>query len=364
MRILYVTTISLTMNSFFGPHVQMLVEQGDQVDVACNFRALPLDSLYEKLGCRCYQVDFSRCPLSLDNLRAFFQLKQVVKAGNYDVVHCHTPNAAAITRLACRHLRGRMQVFYTAHGFHFYRGAPLWHWGLLYPIEKFCSRFTDVLITVNREDEELARRKFHAGKVCRISGVGVERTEFSDDRAATRRALGIPQDATVLLSVGELNRNKNHKTAIRAIAGMDVYYLIAGQGTQAKALQQLSRRLGMGERVRLLGYRDDVDALCRAADLFLFPSRREGLALSVLEAMAAGLPVVCSRIRGNVDLIEEPELLFDPTSVRQCRRAIQNALAADRAALGQANRQKAARFSRDVILRQLSDLYQGTFRPE
>lgn len=120
----------------------------------------------------------------------------------------------------------------------------------------------------------------------------------------------------------------------------------------------------MGERVRLLGYRDDVDALCRAADVFLFPSRREGLALSVLEAMAAGLPVVCSRIRGNVDLIEEPELLFDSTSVRQCRRAIQNALVADRAALGQANRQKAARFSRNVILRQLNDLYQGTFRPE
>lgn len=366
MRILYVTTISLTMNSFFKPHIQMLVEQGDQVDLACNFCALPLDGLYEKLGCRCYQVDFSRCPLSPDNCRAFFQLKKVVEAGNYDVIHCHTPNAAAITRMVCRRHRGRLQVYYTAHGFHFYRGAPRWQWWLLYPIEKFCARFTDVLITVNREDYDLARRKFCAKKICYIPGVGVELGKFGGekgDRAAIRQALGIPRNATVVLSVGELNRNKNHKLAIRAMAGQDVYYLIAGQGTEAGALQRLIRQLRLEKRVRLLGYRSDVEALCRTADIFLFPSRREGLALSVLEAMAAGLPVVCSRIRGNVDLIEEGELLFDPHSVDECRRAIQAALAADRTALGQANRQKVARFSQDTILRQLNDLYHGGHKP-
>ena len=168
MKVLYVTTISLTMNSFFKPHIEMLVREGHHVDIACNYRDLPLDKLYSQLGCCFHQVDFSRSPLSSDNMKAFRQLKAIVRNGGYDIVHCHTPNASVITRLVCRKLRknSELKVFYTAHGFHFYKGAPKLNWMVFYPVEKFCSRFTDKLITINTEDYELARSKFKAKEIC------------------------------------------------------------------------------------------------------------------------------------------------------------------------------------------------------
>ena len=153
MKILYVTTISLTMNSFFQPHIDMLVKEGNQVDIACNYKDLALADLYKELGCNFYQIDFSRSPLSKDNIKAYGQLKKVINSGGYDIVHCHTPNAAVITRLVCRKFRKKngLKVFYTAHGFHFYKGAPKLNWMVFYPIEKLCSRFTDKLITINSE---------------------------------------------------------------------------------------------------------------------------------------------------------------------------------------------------------------------
>ena len=176
MRILYVTTISLTMNSFFKPHIDMLVKEGHQVDIACNDKELPLDSLYEQLGCRFHTIDFSRSPLSFDNIKAYGQLKKVVENENYDIVHCHTPNASVITRLVCRQFRKKigLKVFYTAHGFHFYKGAPVLNWLFFYPVEKFCSYFTDKFITINKEDYELAKSKFKAKEVYYVPGVGID----------------------------------------------------------------------------------------------------------------------------------------------------------------------------------------------
>ena len=164
MRILYVTTISLTMNSFFKPHIDMLVKEGHDVDIACNCNDLNIDVSYIDLGCKVHQIDFSRSPISVNNIRAYGQLKNVIKNGNYDIVHCHTPNASVITRLVCRKFRkkNRLKVFYTAHGFHFYKGAPRLNWIIFYPIEKLCSQYTDQLITINTEDYELAKTKFKA----------------------------------------------------------------------------------------------------------------------------------------------------------------------------------------------------------
>lgn len=170
MRILYVTTISLTMNSFFKPHIEMLVHEGNKVDIACNYSDLALDDLYKDLGCKYHQIDFSRSPLSLDNVKAYSQLKKLIEKGKYDIVHCHTPNASVIARLVCRKFRKKngLKVFYTAHGFHFYKGAPKLNWLVYYPIEKICSYFTDKLITINREDYQLAKKKMKAKEVCYV----------------------------------------------------------------------------------------------------------------------------------------------------------------------------------------------------
>lgn len=309
MKILYVTTISLTMNSFFKPHVEMLISEGHQVDIACNDCDLPLDALYGRLGCQSYRVDFSRSPLSPDNIRAYRQLKAVVEKGNYDIVHCHTPNASVITRLVCRKLRKKtgLKVFYTAHGFHFYKGAPKLNWLVYYPVEKFCSRFTDKLITINQEDYNLAKRKFHAGEVHYVPGVGVDLSRFENiqvDRNAKRREIGVPENAFLMLSVGELNENKNHQIIIKALAKLnrpDVHYAIAGTGDKRDGLLKLADELGVSEQVHLLGYRRDVPELNYAADVFCFPSRREGLGVSAIEAMACGLPLITSNIHGIND---------------------------------------------------------------
>lgn len=254
------------------------------------------------------------------------------------------------------------KVFYTAHGFHFYKGAPLKNWLLYYPVEKFCSRFTDVLITINREDYALAQRKMKAKRVEYVPGVGVDLHKFGTstvDKAAKRAELGVPEDAFVLLSVGELNENKNHQIVIQAIAHMDVHYLIAGEGGERARLQHLIEELGISDRVKLLGYRRDVNELCRAADVYVLPSLREGLNLSVMEAMASFLPVACSRIRGNTDLIDENGgALFAPDSVQECEEAIKRVLYGELNAAGMHNAKKAENFSIQIVCEKMRELYE------
>lgn len=309
MRILYITTVSCTINAFFGPHIEMLVREGNQVDLASNFKEWGMDEVFKKLGCGSYQIDFSRSPLSPENLKAYGQMKKVVEDGNYDIVHCHTPNASVITRLVCRKLRKKtgLKVFYTAHGFHFFKGAPKLNWLVFYPVEKFCSRFTDKLITINKEDYELAKGKFHAGEVCYVSGVGLDLSRFENvqaDRNAKKREIGVPEDAFLLLSVGELNENKNHQIIIRALAKLNdpnVHYAIAGTGDKREALLTLANELGVSEQLHLLGYRKDIPELNCSADVFCFPSLREGLGLAAIEAMACGLPLITSNVHGIND---------------------------------------------------------------
>ena len=366
MRILYVTTISLTINTFFKHHIDMLVREGNTVDIACNFKDLPIDKSYADLGCASYQVDFSRSPLSVSNFKAYGQLKQIVKNGNYDIVHCHTPNASVITRLACRKFRKKvgLKVFYTAHGFHFYKGASKINWLIYYPIEKLCSRFTDKLVTINQEDYALAKTKFKAKEVHYVPGVGIDLSKFENvqvDRVAKRREIGVPENAFLLFSVGELNKNKNHQVIIKAIAKMNVsniHYAIAGVGDQELHLLDLARELGVGDRLHLLGYRKDIAELNYISDLFCFPSFREGLAASLIEAMASGLPVVCSCIRGNVDLISASGgALFSPFSEEECYRALTDVVGGNTLSMADNNRVRAKDFSIARIVSEMKNIY-------
>lgn len=327
MKILYVTTIGSTM-SFFKNFLCTLIKEGHTVDIATNENIRPVPDCYKEWGCKIYQIDTSRSPLNKGNITAYKQLKKLVENGEYDIVHCHTPVAAMITRLACRKVRKKgTKVIYTAHGFHFYKGAPKLNWLIYYPIEKICSYFTDVLITINKEDFALAQKKMKAKKVEYVPGVGIEVEKFANPgvtKEQKREELGIPQDAKLLISVGELNKNKNHETVIKAIKDLDVYYIIAGRGDLQDYLQNLIDELNLTDRVKLLGYRTDVVELYAAADIFVFPSFREGLPVSMMEAMAAGLPCIASKIRGNVDLIVEGEggYLCSPTNSVEFAKAI------------------------------------------
>ena len=314
MKYLYVTTIGLTM-CFFKPLIKKLIEEGNTVDIACNENEYKVDDDYRDLGCRIYQIGWTRSPLSPSNIGAVKELKHIVINNQYDIVHCHTPIAGFCTRMVCKGLRKNgLTVFYTAHGFHFYKGAPFQNWAVYYPIEKLCSRFTDVLITINREDFDLAKRKMKAKRIAYVPGVGIDIEKFRNtvvDRAAKRKELGIPEDAIVLLSVGELNKNKNHRVIVKTLTLLrddTVHYAIVGDGVMKNDLLALSRSLQVDDRVHFLGYRNDVNEIMKCADIFVHPSLREGLPVSVMEALASGLPVTGASIRGVRDLVPSPLL--------------------------------------------------------
>lgn len=363
MKILYTTTIGGTMN-FFTSFIRGLTDGGHTVDIATNEMdgASPVPEEQRALGCRIIQVPWQRSPLDKRNLRAVKELGKLVSGRAYDIVHCHTPVAAACTRIACRKARKQgTKVIYTAHGFHFYKGAPVKNWLVFYPAEKLLSRFTDVLITINKEDYDLASKKFHAGKTEYVPGVGIDLSRFRPDREAGDRIRGeldIRPERKVVLSVGELNDNKNHASVIRALEGLDATYVIAGGGTLNDSLTRLAEEKGVD--LKLLGHRDDIADIYNAADVYVLPSKREGLNVSIMEAMACGLPVACSKIRGNNDLIDEGKggMLFDPYSVSEIASKISALLAdANRSRLGEYNMEKVKEFSCDRVNVEMTRIY-------
>ena len=369
MKILYTTTIGLTM-IFFKSLIKELIDAGNTVDIACNDSEHKVDDFYDSLGCKIYHLDWNRSPLSVSNMKAIKQLELIIKENHYDIVHCHTPIAGVCARVACKKLRKTgLRVFYTAHGFHFYKGAPLINWLLYYPIEKMCSYWTDELITINTEDYELAKHKFKAKHIAYIPGVGIDVNRFSSaqiDFSAKRKEIGIPDSSYLLLSVGELNKNKNHKIVIQALAALqnpNVHYVIAGEGDLYDELINLSKQLRVSENVHLIGYRNDVLELYKISDAYILPSIREGLNVSIMEAMACNLPCIVGKIRGNTDLIDHNGgLLFSSNNLNECKDSIAMMIKQDKRILGEYNRKKVESFSKDVVLKKVMELYKANGR--
>lgn len=349
MKILFVTTISNTVNAFLVPHIEKLVSEGHTVEVAFNIVQEVKQEVHD-LGCKVNEIPFSRSPLNSKNLIAYKMLKMLITKEKYDVVHTHTPIASMISRLVCRNLKN-IKVIYTAHGFHFYKGAPLINWLIYYPIEKILSRYTDILITINHEDFDRAKRKFKAKEVLYVPGVGINLESYNQLKVSKKdklNELGLSSDSFLLLSVGELNRNKNHEVVIKAIKQLSdpkIQYLICGEGILYEYLKKLSLKLGVSEQVHFLGYRSDVPEICKISDVFVFPSFREGLSVALMEAMATGLPVVCSNIRGNSDLIfnNQGGCLVNPRKIHQFSNCLNKLF------LDEQLRFKASQFNLDKI---------------
>ena len=315
-KVLFVATVVKThIMEFHIPYLKMFKEEGWETAVAArNDYENPADCKIPYCD-NYYNIPFERNPLKLGNLKAYKELKRVIDKGEYDIIHCHTPVGAMLTRLAAKQARKQgTKVFYTAHGFHFYKGAPAINWLLYYPVEKWLSRYTDVLITINKEDYERAK-SFKAGKVCYVPGVGIDLKKFNSgyvDKNEKREEIGVHADDFVLLSVGELIPRKNHEVVIRALSVLKqrdnlnhIEYVICGRGAYEADLKKLAEGLDVADHVHFLGYRNDISEICNCADLFVFMSHQEGLPVALMEAMACGLPVVCSNIRGNTDLIED-----------------------------------------------------------
>lgn len=378
-RALMYASVASMIQQFNMENIRILLEQGYKVDVACNMEqgsTISVEKIsemkweLEQMGVECIHLPIPRKISAVKDIFASIkQTKKLISERGYTLVHCHSPIGGMICRLAnC--ISGsyhKARMIYTAHGFHFYKGAPLKNWLLYYPVEWICSRFTDVLITINQEDYALAQKKMKAQKVVYIPGVGIDLSKFGTatvDKSAKRKELGIPDNATLLLSVGELNENKNHATVIRAIEHIpNVFYIIAGKGGLQEHLQKVIYELGLKDRVKLLGYRSDIQELCCTSDIFCFPSYREGLGLAALEAMACGLPLVTSNIHGINDYSEDGVTGFKcaPDDVDGFTEAI-NKLILDKqlkTKIGNDNKNLVCRFDLNRVNEIMKGIYDG-----
>lgn len=376
-KALVATTVASTIDQFCMRNIHMLQELGFQVEVAANFQqgSTTSDSRLREfrkelsdMGVTIHDVGFERSVTSLNNLRAYRQICKIVRSGGYQLIHCHTPVGAMLVRLAARKERKKgTKVIYTAHGFHFFQGAPKKNWMLYYLVEKFCSRFTDVIITMNQEDFDLARKKMHRAAIYCVHGVGVDTNRFfSDygDREKLRNELGLSPDDRLVLSIGELIPRKNHEASIRAMQKVENHQAmlwIAGKGPLQGQLEELIHSLGLNDRVSLLGYRSDIPKLCRAADIFCFPTYQEGLSVALMEVMASGLPCVVSDIRGNRDLIEDGKggFLCGCKDIEQIAQNLKRLLGNDdlRGRMGRYNQEAIKAFDYTQVDKEMEAIY-------
>lgn len=314
MKVLLIATVQSHICQFHRPLVEMLHEHGCEVHVAAKNNLAEKNGLQLDFADRIFDIPFERSPFSWKNLAAYKQLKQIIDNGKYDVVHTNTPVGGIAGRLAARKVRKNgCQVFYTAHGFHFFQGGPKKSWLIYYPIEKFMCRYTDELVTITDEDFQLARNKFRVS-VSHIHGIGANTNKYAAVTSAEilelRKALGFTAEQKLIICTGELNNNKNQITAIRAMHQVakvmpNAILLIAGNGPTHDSLQAAINTLNLQSNVILLGYRTDLDKYVKISNLILSCSKREGLPLNIIEGMLCKKPVVASVNRGHKELIQD-----------------------------------------------------------
>ncbi|WP_148410986.1 glycosyltransferase family 4 protein [Murimonas intestini] len=314
MKVLLVATVQSHICQFHKPLVKMLHEHEVEVHVAARNNLAEKNGLALDFVEKVFDIPFARSPKSKDNIIAYKQLKKIIDVGHYDVVHCNTPMGGIVTRLAARNARKRgTKVYYTAHGFHFYKGAPKKNWIVFYPIEKFFSdHFTDKVITITKEDYLLASKKFNT-IVKHMHGVGVNEEKYlavTPTETEKFRKENKYNDHFVVLCTGELNKNKNQQVLVQAMVKIiekcpNVLLLLAGNGSEEMNLRNQIEEAGLNDCIKLLGYHTDLEKYVNASDLVVSASRREGLPLNIMEAMICGKAVVASNNRGHRELIND-----------------------------------------------------------
>lgn len=378
-RVLMLASVASMIDQFNMPNIVLLQKLGYQVDVACNFiegntcsdeRVAELKQKLQDMHVRCYQIDFARNIKHLgQNMKALWQVEGLMKQNTYEFCHCHSPIGGVVARIAGH--RTKTKVIYTAHGFHFYQGAPVMNWLVYYPVEKVLSRWTDVLITINHEDYKLAKKKFKMKKLTYVPGIGIDTQReclSQKEKEEKRKELGIPQDAFLITNAAEFTSNKNQKTVIEAIEQLhnpNIYFVMCGIGEKKAELEQYVKEHGLEKHIRFVGFRNDLHEILQTSDCFVLSSFREGLSVALMEAMAEGLPVVCGRIRGNVDLIKDGKggILVSPENKEDYEAAIRKLyemkhkeLAAFQR-LGQINAENVKSFGRSTVERLMENVY-------
>ena len=367
-KMLYITHLSgRRLNRFWNSSINAAQELGYEFHLACNMGEA--EHPYWDRECKefqviTHQIDFNRNPLNMQNIRAAKQLIELLNEETFDIVHCNTPVGGLVGRI-CAYKVGVPKIIYQAHGFHFWKGAHLRNWIIYYPVEKWLARMTDVLITINKEDYEVANH-FKAKKVVFVPGIGVNTNLFyrrTGKNEKLREKLQIPSTAEVLLSVGELIKRKNHRIVIEALPNLrNTWYIVCGQGPLYDEYKDLANKLGINDRVVLTGYKTDLEGYYNMADIFVLPSYQEGLSVALMEAMSSELPCVVSDIRGNKELIEDNEWRFDPYNVEALKSVLLKAINNEnwRKQQGKNNRKKIDDYRIEIVIEALKEIYSSS----
>ncbi|MEC2056068.1 glycosyltransferase family 4 protein [Peribacillus psychrosaccharolyticus] len=309
-KVLFVATKDIHFDAFHLPTFKWFEENGYKIHTAA-VGDLDLPFVDQR-----HDIPIQRSPFSLKNIIAYQELKKIMDQHSYQIIHCHTPMGGVLSRLAARTTRMKgTKVIYTAHGFHFCKGSPFINWMMYYPIEKSLARMTDCLITINNEDYQLAKeRKFKAVTIKHVHGVGVDNERFHPISAFSKSVLrsehGYKNKEFILFYAAEFNKNKNQQLLIRALSSVkekipQAKLLLAGTGPLLEECKKSAVRLGVEHMVDFLGFRKDIDSLLKISDLAVASSLREGLPVNIMEAMSSGLPVIATKNRGHMELIQQ-----------------------------------------------------------
>lgn len=329
-KVLFTATVDSHILHFHIPYLKWFKEQGYEVHVATNGNEeIPYCDVK-------HIVNFERSPFKIDNLKAIKQLRKIIKEEKFEIIHTHTPMGSVVTRIAAMKARKKCntKVIYTAHGFHFFKGAPIINWIMFYPVEKWLSKYTDCLITINEEDYNLAKNKFKSKQIELVNGVGVDPEKFDfeltqKEKNKIRNKFGIDNDDFVMTIVGELNKNKNQIMAIEAMKDLTkennkIKLLLVGTGNLEDFYKEKVKGYKLEKNIIFAGYRKDIPQLLKISDCLLSLSYREGLPINVIEAMFCDLPIIATDCRGNRDLVNKKFLIKTKQKEELIKKIIQN----------------------------------------
>lgn len=366
-KVLFVATVTRHINAFHIPYLKWFKEQGYEVHVASRGDE-PIEYCDKH-----FDIPFERFPIKPSNIKAYKQLKNIIDENKYKIIHCHTPVGGVLTRLAARKARKKYntKVIYTAHGFHFYKGAPLFNWIIYYPIEKICARWTDCLITITNEDYEFAKKHLRTKKVEHINGVGMnserlEKTLSEEEKNGVREKLKIKKEDIVFSYVAELNKNKNQILLIKTMQELkkelpNIKLLLIGDGPLKEEYQQYIENNNLENEIKLLGKRKDINELLSITNIYLASSIREGLPVNVMEAMYKGLPIIATDNRGHRELVHNNENGFIIKEKESLKEKIFLILENENVGnkFGINNKKKAQKYLVDRVIEQEKIVYKG-----
>lgn len=307
-KILFVANITKHILRFHLPYLKWFQENGYETHVAANGEEeIPYCDVK-------HDLPIERSPFSLKNIQAHKVLKQIIEENNFALVHGHTPMGGVLARTASASSRGKgTKVLYTAHGFHFFKGAPLKNWLLYYPMEKYLASWTDGIITINEEDYNLLYEKnFNTPAKFTIKGIGVDASRFSPVTSLKKRdlrsQLGYTDSQFIMIYVGEFIYRKNHRFVIDSASALaqripNLKIIFAGRGVLLEEMKQYAIRQNVNEIIDFLGFRSDIQDLMWISDIGISASRREGLGLNIAEEMFLGLPIVATEDRGHREMV-------------------------------------------------------------